>query len=149
MSINKIIFNNLWLKILALMLAIATWFYVFDVVNTDSHLKKLETDEEIFSRYTFSVKEVPVKPVFTGKTPEGYRVIFENLKIDPPTIHVFGPEKVLDDVEELKTERINLGEYTRSVHLQLGIVSEVKFLQFDEKLIDVYIPVETIVVDKK
>ncbi len=149
MRIKNMIVNNFWLKVFSLILAVATWFYVFDIVNKDSHLKKDETAEEIFQRYKYSVKEVPVKPVFTGRSPEGYRINFEKVKIEPATMHVFGPEEVIKDAEELTTERIDLNEYTRSSHIQVGVESDIKFLKFDEKLIDVYLPVETVNGDKK
>ena len=64
---GNIIFNNFWAKVISLVLAIATWFYVFDLINADSFLQKKQTVEEVFSQYNFIVKEVPVKPVFWGK----------------------------------------------------------------------------------
>jgi YbbR domain-containing protein len=146
---GKVITNNFWAKIIALILAVATWFYVFDVVNTDSYLQKEETAEEIFARYKFIVKEVSVKPVFAGKSPEGYRVAFEKVIIDPSKVSVFGPQEVIEEVEELRTDKINLGEYTRSTKLELGLQSDVKFLQFDDKVVNVYVPVEPVAAEQQ
>ncbi|MFC1548467.1 CdaR family protein [Candidatus Omnitrophota bacterium] len=139
---GRALFHNFWPKLIALVLAIATWFYVFDLVNIDWYSQRKETVEEIFSRFKFTVKEVPVKPLFIGKTPSGYRVAFEKVKVDPPRISIFGPEEVLEGIDELSTEKINLGEYTKSVRLQLGIQSDVKFLNFKDKIVDVYLPVK-------
>jgi YbbR domain-containing protein len=144
MRIVDIIMHNFWLKIISLVLAVATWFYVFDLVTSDSFSKKKETVEDVFARYQFTVKEVPVRPVFAGKAPEGYKIIFDKIKVVPSSISIFGPEEIIEDVEELRTERINLGEYTRSVKLQLGVRSDVKLLQFEDKVVDVYIPVEKV-----
>ncbi|MBU0570937.1 MAG: YbbR-like domain-containing protein [Candidatus Omnitrophica bacterium] len=135
---NKI-FHNAWPKILSLVLAIATWFYVFDLVNSDS-LRK-ETVADILSRTNFIVKEVEVKPVFTGITPAGYKVDFDNLKIRPASVAIFGPEVIVDKVTELKTDRIELGEYTRPVTLRLGIHSNVESLQLDDKVVEISLPV--------
>lgn len=146
---GKVITNNFWAKVIALILAVATWFYVFDVVNTDSYLQKEETAEEIFARYKFIVKEVPVKPVFAGKSPEGYRVAFEKVIIEPSKVSVFGPQEVIEEVEELRTDNINLGEYTRSTKLELGLKSDVKFLQFDDKVVNVYVPVEPVAAEQQ
>ncbi|MBD3426113.1 MAG: hypothetical protein GF409_02655 [Candidatus Omnitrophica bacterium] len=140
---GKIILNNFWAKLIALALAVATWFYVFDVVNTDTYIQKEETSEEIFSRFNFVVKQVPVKPVFWGKSPQGYRVVFDKVKVEPARVSIFGPSEVIESVDELRTEKINLGEYTRSARLQLGLRSDVKFLQFDDEVVDVYLPVES------
>lgn len=143
---NSII-NNFWAKLISLILAIATWFYVFDMVNSDSFLQKEETVEDIFSRYKFVVKEVTVKPVFFGTSPKGYRMIFDEVKVDPSRISIFGPKDIVKDVEELKTDRINVGEYTRSVKLSLGLHSNKKLLQLEGKLVDVYLPVVKVEVE--
>jgi len=137
-----IIFNNFLAKLIALALAIATWFYVFDLVNTDLFLKKKKTVEEIFSRYEFSVKEVPVRPIFFGKLPKGYNVKFDEIKVNPSKISVFGPKDIVDGVDELETEKIDLSEHTRSAELRLGLHSDTKFLRIKDKVVNVYLPVE-------
>ena len=142
MSWGNIVTNNFWAKIISLALAVATWFYVFDMVNTDSFIQKKATVEDLLSRHEFTIKEVPVKPVFYGTAPSGYKVLFEKVKIEPSKISIFGPEEVLKDVNELRTDKINISEYTRSVQLRLGINSEVKVLKFEGKTVDVFLPVE-------
>lgn len=144
MKLANIIFNNFWAKLIALALAIATWFYVFDLVNSDMFSQRRETAEEVFLRYNFIMKELPVKPVFYGKSPEGYRVVYDKVKIEPSKITVFGPEEVLEDVAELETERISLGEYTRSATLRLGLRSDKKGLELKDKVVEVTLPVELI-----
>jgi len=84
------------------------------------------------------MKEIPVKPVFVGKSPEGYRVIFDKVKVEPSMISVFGPDKVLSEVDDLKTDRINLAEYTRSVKINVGIHSSVRALRLKEKIVEVF-----------
>jgi len=144
MKWTSIIFNNFWAKIISLILAALTWFYVFDLINSDSFYQKKETVEDIFSRYKFIVKEVPVKPVFTGKVREGYKIEFDNIKIEPSKIAVFGPEEVIDGVKELRTDKIDLGEYTRSINLRLGLNSDTKFLRIKSNAVNVYLPVEAV-----
>jgi len=145
--VGNLIFNNFWAKIISLALAIATWFYVFDLVNSDSFSQKNETIEDVFSHYRFIVKEVPVKPVFTGKSPEGYRVLFDKVKIEPSLISVFGPEEVVDNLEGLQTDKIDLNEYTRSIKLNLRLHSDTKFLKITDKVVDVFLPVEIVEAD--
>ena len=147
MRFMEIIQNNFWAKLIALILAIATWFYVFDMINSDSAMQGKESMEELFERYDFVVRSVPVKAVFVGKSPQGYRVAFDRVKVDPPEISIFGPEEVVGRVDELSTSKINLGEYTRSTKLSLGLQSNMKYFQMKDKVVDVYLPVEAIEMD--
>ena len=147
MGWGKMILNNFWPKLFALILAMATWFYVFDLVNSDSFSQK-ETVEDVFSRYDFIVKEVLVKPVFSGRSPKGYRVALEKVKIEPSRISLFGPKDILDEVSELSTDSVDLSEYTRSAKLTLGLHSDVKLLNIEDKVVDVYLPVEIVQEDQ-
>ncbi len=147
MKWSNLLLNNFWAKVISLALAVATWFYVFDLVNSDSFSQKNETVEDIVSRLKFIVKELPVKPVFSGRSPAGYRVVFEKVKINPSKISVFGPEEILGRIEDLQTDKINLGEYTRSVRLILGLSSEARLLKLTDRVVDVYLPVEAIEMD--
>jgi len=144
MRLDKMIFHNFLAKIICLILAVVTWFYVFDIISTDSYLKKKETAEDVMARYKFAMKEVPVKPVFTGKSPEGYRVNYDKIIIEPKNISVFLPEELLEDINEVRTESIDIGEYTRSTWLKQGIETDSDTLHFDNQVISVYIPVEAV-----
>jgi YbbR-like protein len=142
--ILEITFHNFLAKFVALFLAVATWFYVFDIVNDESFPSKKESFEEILEKYRFMSKDLDVKPVYMGKSPEGYKVLFEKVTINPPVISVVGPEKLLEKIEELKTDRIELGEYTRSVTLKTKLHSDSRTLKFEDKMVEVYLPVERI-----
>jgi YbbR domain-containing protein len=144
MSIKKIILNNFLAKIMSLAFAVATWFYVFDLMNTEPYIQRKESSGDVFAKYDFEVKQVPVKPVFYGKPPRGYRAIFDKVKIEPSVMAVFGPKEVLSHVDELRTETIDLGEYTRSTQFKLGINSDVKYLRMDNKVVDVFVPIEAV-----
>lgn len=141
---KSLITHNFWPKLISLVLAVATWFYVFDLVNIDSFVQKKETVEDDFTRYSLVVRELPVKPVFSGKSPEGYRVVFDKVKVVPSSISVFAPEAILNEVTELRTDKVDLGEYTRSVQLRLGLAPENGAFKLDDKVVDVFIPIEAV-----
>lgn len=144
MKLFDFIANNFWLKIFSLMLAVATWFYVFDLVDNDLAIIRKQTLEQMMGRYNFITREVPVRPFFMGKSPEGYRVVFEKVRIDPSSIVIFGPQEIVNAVNALRTDTIDLSEFTRSTKLSLGVQSDVKLLRFQDKFVDVFIPVERI-----
>ncbi|MGB3114074.1 MAG: YbbR-like domain-containing protein, partial [Candidatus Omnitrophota bacterium] len=103
---------------------------------------KRQALEEVLERYNFMLKEVPVRVVFSGNAPEGYRVVYEKVQVNPSSIAIYGPEELIGKVEELKTDVVNIGEYTRSTQLRLGISADIKPLEFKEKFVEVYIPIE-------
>jgi len=144
MNIKTIISNNFLPKIMSLILAAATWFYIYDIVQLDHTPPIQESVEDVISRYKFSVKEVPVKPVFYGKSPSGYAVIFDAVRVTPSSVNVFGPEELMMEVDYLSTEPIDLAEYTRSVKLQLGLRSSVKALDIQDKTVTVDLPIREI-----
>jgi len=141
MKIFNAIFSNFWAKIFSLALAVVTWFYIFDVVSSEFFAQKKEALEDVLSEHAFAVKEVPVKVNFTGQSPEGYRVILKNVVVDPSKVTIFAPEEVLAGVNELRTDRIDIGEYTRSASVRTGLHADVKTLDMTSKIVDVYIPV--------
>lgn len=144
MNIKKIILNNLLAKMIALAFAVATWFYVFDLMNSDPFLLRREQSMDVFEKYEFEVKKVPVRAVFYGRPPGGYRALLDDVKVDPAVIAVFGPRAVLSQVDELRTETIDLSEYTRSRRFKLGIASDVRYLRLEDKVVDVYVPIEAV-----
>lgn len=148
MKLFDIIINNFWLKLFSLMLAVATWFYVFDLVDSDLSTSRKESLEQMLTRYDFVTKEVAVKPLLLGKTPDGYRVAFDRIKVDPPSIMIFGPRQVVNAINFLRTDKIELAEHTRSVKLTLGLKSDIKLLSFPDRFVDVYLPVEPVDKDK-
>jgi YbbR domain-containing protein len=141
MNPGKMIFNNFLAKLIALVLSVSTWFYVHDLIRDDSYMQRKQSAEDVVSKYKFIVKEVPVRPIFVGKSPEGYMVDPGKILIVPDKIAVFGPRDILDNVDHLNTEKINLSEYTRSSRLRLGLKSSIKFLKIEDKVVDVYLPV--------
>jgi YbbR domain-containing protein len=144
MRLGNIFFHNFWLKFFSLIIAFATWLYVVDLVENDDFSEKKSAVEQVFSRLQFSVKEVPIKPAFTGKAPEGYVILYDDIKITPSSISIFGPTKVLDEVDFLTTQPLDVSEYTRSVNLQTGIRSKFKYLRFENKVVDILLPVQKI-----
>ncbi len=141
---KRLITNNFWAKLVTLALAVATWFYIFDVINSEPYLHRRETDEAMLARYNFLLKEVPIKPLFYGRSPRGYRVIFEDVRVEPEKISIFGPREALDKVDELRTERIDLRDHTSSVQVRLGLSSDIRYINLDKKVVDVFIPIEPV-----
>lgn len=72
-------------------------------------------------------KKIPIKAITTGDVSPGYEL--SDLRIDPKTITINGPETILSRVDVLKTTPINLQGLFESVQLQIP-------LELDQRIID-------------
>ncbi|MBF0216810.1 MAG: hypothetical protein HQL30_07445 [Candidatus Omnitrophica bacterium] len=146
MKIVDIIVNNIWIKVLSLALAIATWFYVYDLVNIEPMIK--ESVENVLSREDIIVKDVPVRLDLRGKSPLGYFIDPEKVEITPASISIAGPENIITGIKDIRTDQVDISEFTRPVRMKLGLHSRFRSLKMGSDYTDVYLPVEKIVADE-
>ncbi len=139
MKAKKWVTNNLGLKILALALAIATWFYV------NHELTKLKTGEEraIVSmlQYDMVSKKLPVQLTIVGEVQEGYELITEAITVEPEAIVVVGPDNILDEVTSVRTVPVDISEYTQDIIKQLELAPIARGIALKDSIVNVYIPI--------
>ncbi|MBF0494641.1 MAG: YbbR-like domain-containing protein [Candidatus Omnitrophica bacterium] len=140
----NIITHNIIPKIVALFFAIAAWIYVSDLISSESGIGKRESVRSYFSKPRFTAKKVQVKIDFYGEIPKGYKLIEDLVTVTPEDIVITGPHDLIDKVNSVKTEPINLGEYTRTTTVNAAVGPESKAFQVDGKVVKVYLPVEKI-----
>jgi hypothetical protein len=136
------ILNNFWAKVISLILAVATWFYVFDIVTSVDDPRKKDDAGKFFSSERFIARDIPIRPVLFGKPKSGYRLDMEKVRVEPGTISMLLPESIAYSVKELRTEPVDLGEYTKPASLRSKVFSDSKLLRMDRKLVDIFIPIE-------
>ena len=93
--------KNLILKVVALILAIIVYFYIQREIG-QSRLAGIE------------IKTVEVIPNIQGTPPEGYRIYYEGIKINPPRIAIAGKLDDLNKVERIYTEPIDVSKVTNT-----------------------------------
>ncbi|NQU74245.1 MAG: YbbR-like domain-containing protein [Candidatus Omnitrophica bacterium] len=116
---KKIIIKNLWLKVLALFLAVIVWLYVVGELN-----KGTPNQRALFERilpYRIEAREVPIKIALIGKPLNGYRVLHEKATVKPSTCIIMAPKNVLKNISHVATEDIDIGEFTKSVVKQIKV----------------------------
>ena len=74
MKFGKIIFNNFWLKIVALIFAVITWFYVINLIE-DTTGKKTILAKILPSYSRLTSKKLFIKAIFVGELPEKYKLL--------------------------------------------------------------------------
>ncbi|MCM8776249.1 MAG: hypothetical protein NC930_07890 [Candidatus Omnitrophica bacterium] len=88
------------------------------------------------------VQKLEVKPSLVGEPTYGYRVIQDDLQLDPNAVLVQGPKEELEKLDGIKTEDIMLVGRVRSFRkaVRLKLPSNIKPLS--ESLVEVYIPIK-------
>ena len=139
----KIILNNFWLKITALLLALISWFYIVSELNKGTPEEKTFFEQILPAR--ISAKEVPIKVNLIGKPPAGYRVLDDAITIKPSSCVIMAQRNLLTNIPYLTTDEIDIGEYTKSVTKQVSLKPVGHGIIFDkDSHVVVVIPVQKI-----
>ncbi len=87
------------------------------------------------------VQKLEIQPDFVGEPAVGYKLLAEDLRMDPNAILTQGPKGVLEKMKSAKTEPIDLVGRIRSFYrtVQVKLPSGVKSMS--ESLVNVYIPI--------
>ncbi|MBL7072026.1 MAG: YbbR-like domain-containing protein [Candidatus Omnitrophica bacterium] len=139
MKANKLVINNLGLKILSLILAIGTWFYI----NMELTNVKIEEEKAIFSMLHYDVvsKKLPIQLTIVGKVRSGYKVDTEGITIDPEICAVIGPKNMLENVEIARTIPVDISEYTQNITKDLALAPIAKGMELKNYFVKVFIPI--------
>ena len=146
MKAKKWITNNFGLKLVSLILAIATWLYI------SLELAKLKSEEEraIISMLQYEVisKRLPVQLTIVGKARKDYIVMTDDITIDPEAIVVIGPDSILERVNFARTIPIDISEYTRDIIKEIELAPIAKGITLKHSLVNVHIPIVKKEIDK-
>lgn len=134
--------RNFWAKVITLILAIATWFYVFDVADKDFTQPKFRMMEGVSPQQDFSLKTLRIEPTFRGRSPLSHRARLDQVEVYPNEIHVLGPTHILDMFDILKTEAIDLRQLRENTKVKVGLEELSEFVGFEDDFVEVYIPVD-------
>ena len=131
--------NNWHLKLLALFLAIITWFYI--VVE----LQKGAVEEgEILQRilpYKISSKELHIKLNLVGEPLDGYIVDYDNISMEPSKFIIVGPKSILKKLSSVLTQPIDITKSRRSFTKDVSIVPPTKAVSIKDKFVTIMIPI--------
>jgi len=139
MRVKKWITNNLGLKILSLVLAIGTWFYV------NGELTRLKNEEEKtivnMLRYDVILKKLPIQLTIIGEVKKGYEIVKDNITIEPKMCVVIGPKNILSDVSFARTMPVDVTEYAKDIDEQVALAPIATGIALKDNFVKVYIPI--------
>ena len=146
MKFGKIILNNFWLKIVALIFAAITWFYVINLIE-DTTGKKTILAKMLPSYSRLTSKKLFIKAIFVGELPEKYKLLIEQVKIDPPYFIVAGPKFIINKVDRLETVPIDISKYRKTTVYQAQISSIGPNVDTEKLQVKVIIPIKKVETD--
>jgi YbbR domain-containing protein len=141
MAVWKAVSNNILMKIIALFLAVATWFYVHEEIVKVSN-KNVVPAAAVYPRYGSLVQKVLyVKAIFIGQPPDGYHLDVAKVKVDPEYIVVAGPSDVFKSVSQLETEPIDISQMKRATISDVRLAPVAPSVEVDRLKVKVTIPI--------
>ena len=138
MKLKRILFNNIGLKLLALVLAFVTLLYVGEAAKVGSKKTVLR---KLLLPSSSVTKTLRVEPIFVGAVPEGYAFLENDVTVSPEFVIVMGPSRVLAKKEAIYTESIDLSTLTKSRTLDVSLETFARSPKDRDAKVRVYIPV--------
>ncbi len=119
LSMVQWLINNLGLKILALALATALWFYVQGELARVQH----GSVSTALERVPVECVEMPIHPHLKGEPARGYRIEPGGIVVEPSTLLMAGsPRWLLHHAGGLWTEPIDMGGARETVVRQVRVM---------------------------
>jgi len=87
------------------------------------------------------VQKLEIQPDFVGEPAIGYKLLTDELRMDPNAILAQGPKGVLEKMKSAKTEPIDLVGRTRSFHCTVEVKLPPSVKPMSESFVNVSIPV--------
>jgi YbbR domain-containing protein len=87
------------------------------------------------------VQKLEIQPDFVGEPAVGYKLLADELRMDPNAILAQGPKGVLEKMKSAKTEPIDLVGRIRSFHRTVEVKLPPGVKSMSESLVNVYIPI--------
>jgi YbbR domain-containing protein len=131
--------QNRWLLVIALALALMTYYYVNDALK---HSSGAPSDPS-YRLIKLTAKTVPVKVRFASTPPEGYRLLTERVKVVPEQITLVGPEALLEETSSAETAILDISQTTRQINKVIPLESVAGIhLTGESYLVEVTVPIE-------
>ena len=87
------------------------------------------------------VQKLEIQPDFVGEPAVGYKLLADELRMDPNAILAQGPKGVLEQMKSAKTEPIDLVGRIRSFHRSAEVKLPPGVKPMSESFVSVYIPI--------
>jgi len=140
--IRRWLTNNLWVKLIALFLAIISWFYINEEVEEAGTTIRMPTFLSRFiGKDPVIAKNIKIQPNIQGNLPRGYEIQHDRMSLDPSKCKVWGRKSTLDDVRGILTVPIDVRKKTQTFVTNTRLESIPGVVLPEDKIIEVKIPI--------
>ncbi len=122
--------------------------YEIKVPNTQIRIAKIEPAVIGVTLDEVITKKLKVTPSFLGEPAFGYKVVQEEIQMDPNAVLVEGPRGQLEKMESVETEKIDLVGRIRAFRRTVALDLPDNVRSLNEAPIDIYIPIHEEVAEK-
>jgi len=137
----KALSNNLFIKAIALFLAIVAWAVISSELKKEMQKNSPPSPVVLPSYGKMMSKKLFVKPVFIGQPPEGYELVLDQVKADPQALVIAGPSLIFDGLEKIETEPIDLSKIKKTIVYEANIKPIAPSVDTSRLTVNVTIPI--------
>ena len=111
-----------------------------------SLLGKSEEERAIINMLQYEVisKKLPIQLTIAGEPSSGYAVMTKDIIVEPQSIVVIGPKKILEGVTAVRTIPIDISEFTKTVSKEIPLAPIARGITLKDDLVKINIPIEKI-----
>ena len=111
--------GSLMLKIIALIFAITTYFFIHREINKAED----KFTDPSYKLIKLTAKNLPLHVRLATAPPEGYRIVTDKVSSNPSQVIVIGPEALLEEASSAETALVDVSENTRNITKQIPLES--------------------------
>ena len=135
MRIIEAVKAHFFYKLIALILALVTYFYIQGEIGGNPQ----GIDEKIIRK--LASKVVPVRVEIKGEPPPGYKVLEANIRIKPEKVIIIGKRSDLELIKEISTEPIDVRKFTHTQTVYVPLKPVRNAINAGTKIVEVEIPI--------
>ena len=139
--IKNLFTKNIGLKIIALILALALWFYIVNELN-----KGTEEEKQLLRRMLpsegMAAKKLMIRPIFVGRIRSGYEMVKDKILIVPEYCIVVGTKDLLEKIRYIYTMPIDVAGSYKTLTRSIALNPIAPGVYMEETLVQVTVPIE-------
>ncbi len=133
--------GSLVLKIIALIFAITTYFFIHREINKEED----KFTDPSYKLIKLTAKNLPLQVRLATAPPKGYRIVADKVSSNPSQVIVIGPEALLEEASSAETALVDVSENTGNFTKQIPLESVAGIhLVGEPYFIEVTMPIEAV-----